>query len=89
MTSTSGSPQQSPRISTAAIVTHGRVDVHEAEDRLRALAERCGVAIVDEPRDADIEPNGEVAVYLCEQKSLLATLPETTFFSRYRDTFTS
>ena len=54
MTSTSGSPQQSPRINTAAVVTHGRVDVREAEDRLRALAERCGVAIVDEPREADI-----------------------------------
>src|SRR5690348_5759426 len=54
MTSTSGSPQQSQRISRAAIVTHGRVDVHEAEERVRALAQRLGVEIVDEPRDADI-----------------------------------
>jgi NAD+ kinase len=54
MTSTSESPQPSPRVETAAVVAHKRVDVHEAEDRVRALAERCGVAIVDEPRDADI-----------------------------------
>src|SRR5438876_1557563 len=45
--------------------------------------------LVDGHRVSEIEPNGEVAVYLCEQKSLLATLPERTFFSRYRDTFTS
>ena len=38
---------------------------------------------------ADVAPNGEVAIYLCDQKSLLATLPETTFFGRYRETFTS
>jgi NAD+ kinase len=54
MTSTSGSPQQSQPISAAAVVTHGRVDVHEAEDRVRALAERVGVEIVDEPRDAQL-----------------------------------
>jgi NAD+ kinase len=54
MTSTSGSPQQPQRISTAAIVTHGRVDVHEAEERVRALAERLGVQLVDEPRDAQL-----------------------------------
>jgi NAD+ kinase len=54
MTSTSGSPQQSQRISRIAVVTHGRVDVHEAEDRVRALAERRGVEIVGEPRDADL-----------------------------------
>src|SRR3954463_15358833 len=52
MTSTSGSPQQSQRISAAAIVTHGRVDVREAEDRVRALADRLGIGIVDEPREA-------------------------------------
>jgi len=31
----------------------------------------------------------EASIYLCEQRSLLATLPETTFFSRYRETFSS
>ena len=54
MTSTSESQPPSPRISTAAVVAHGRKDVHEAVDRVRALAEANGVAVVDEPRDADI-----------------------------------
>src|SRR3954463_9819197 len=54
MTATSGSPQQSPRISTAAVIAHGRVDVHEAVDGVAKLAERTGVTIVDEPRDADL-----------------------------------
>lgn len=47
------------------------------------------VVLVDGHRIAEVAPNGEVAIYLCQQKSLLATLPETTFFSRYRETFTS
>ena len=38
---------------------------------------------------AEIPPGEDVAIYLCEQRSLLATLPETTFFSRYRETFSS
>jgi len=54
MTSTSKSQPHSPRISTAAVVAHGRKDVHEAVDRVRSLAQRNGVAVVDEPRDADI-----------------------------------
>ena len=45
--------------------------------------------LVDGHRVADLEPNAEVAIYLWDQKSLLATLPETTFFNRYRETFTS
>jgi len=45
--------------------------------------------LVDGHRVADVEPNAEVAIYLADQKSLLATLPETTFFNRYRETFTS
>src|SRR3954463_14683157 len=53
MTATSGSPQQSPRISTAAVITHGRVDVHEAVEGVAELAARTGVTIVDEPREAD------------------------------------
>ncbi|HZC30858.1 MAG TPA: NAD(+)/NADH kinase [Gaiellaceae bacterium] len=47
------------------------------------------VVLVDGHRVAEVEPNGEVGIYLCAQRSLLATLPETTFFSRYRETFTS
>jgi len=54
MTSTSASTPQSPPVETVAVVAHGRKDVHEAVDRVRALAERCGVAIVDEPRDAGL-----------------------------------
>jgi hypothetical protein len=45
--------------------------------------------LVDGHRIGDVEPNAEVAIHLCEQKSLLATLPETTFFGRYRETFTA
>jgi NAD+ kinase len=54
MTSTSASTPQSPPVETAAVVAHGRRDVHEAVDRVRALAERCGVAVVEEPRDAQL-----------------------------------
>jgi NAD+ kinase len=45
--------------------------------------------LVDGHRVSEVPPNGEVAVYLCDERSLLATLPETTFFSRYRETFAS
>jgi NAD kinase len=36
-----------------------------------------------------LEPGDSVAVRLAEARSLLATLPESTFFSRYRHTFAS
>ena len=45
--------------------------------------------LVDGHRVAGIEPGGEVSISLSEQRSLLATLPETTFFSRYGETFSS
>jgi len=45
--------------------------------------------LVDGARTAELEPGASVDVYLCEQRSLLATLPETSFFRRYRDTFAS
>jgi NAD+ kinase len=54
MTSTSESTPQSPRVETAAVVAHQRRDVHEAVERVRALAERCDVSIVEEPRDAQL-----------------------------------
>jgi NAD+ kinase len=54
MTSTSESQQQSQPISSAAIVTHGRVDVHVAVERVKAVAGRCGVRVVEEPRDAEL-----------------------------------
>jgi NAD+ kinase len=48
----------------------------------------CAV-LVDGHRVGEIAPRGEIAIYLCAQSSLLATLPETTFFARYRATFSS
>ncbi|MFN2627888.1 MAG: NAD(+)/NADH kinase [Gaiellaceae bacterium] len=37
----------------------------------------------------EVAPAGRVVVRLGEQESLLATLPESTFFARYRETFVS
>jgi NAD+ kinase len=54
MTSTSKSTERSRPVSTAAVVTHGRVDVEVAVERVRSVAERAGVKLVDEPRDADL-----------------------------------
>jgi NAD+ kinase len=68
MTSTSESQPQSPRVESVAIVSHGRKDVHEAEDRVRALAERLGIGVFDEPRDADL------AIVLGGDGTLLRTL---------------
>ena len=45
--------------------------------------------IVDGMEVGKLEPGQEVDVRLGEQRSLLATLPERTFFSRYRKTFAS
>jgi NAD kinase len=45
--------------------------------------------LVDGHRVGEMPPGNEIAIYLCEQRSLLATLPETTFFGRYRETFAS
>jgi NAD kinase len=36
-----------------------------------------------------LAPGEQVAARLSEQRSLLATLPESTFFSRYRRVFAS
>jgi NAD+ kinase len=44
--------------------------------------------LVDGHPAAEIPSGGRVRVRLGAQRSLLATLPETTFFSRYRETFT-
>jgi NAD+ kinase len=54
MTSTSESTKRSRPIKTVAIVTHGRVDVQQALESVRSLAERAGAAVVEEPRDADL-----------------------------------
>lgn len=44
-------------------------------------------ALVDGHRFTEIGPGGEVRVRLHTKRSLLASLPEKTFFRRYRDTF--
>jgi len=46
-------------------------------------------ALVDGHRGADLEPGGRVVARVGPQRSLLATLPEATFFRRYRETFAS
>ena len=43
--------------------------------------------LVDGHRVADMRPRDEIAIRLGDVQSLLATLPETSFFARYRDTF--
>jgi NAD+ kinase len=45
--------------------------------------------IVDGRQVAELEPGDGLDVQLGQQSSLLATLPERTFFSRYRETFAS
>jgi NAD+ kinase len=46
-------------------------------------------ALVDGHRVGDLAPGGRAVARLGEQRSLLATLPEVTFFSRYGRTFAS
>jgi NAD+ kinase len=53
MTSTNGSTKHSP-VETAAVVAHGRVDVRDAVERVRAVAERAGVEVVDDPAHAQL-----------------------------------
>ena len=45
--------------------------------------------IVDGSEVGRLEPGQQFEVRLAEQTSLLATLPERTFFTRYRETFAS
>jgi NAD+ kinase len=45
--------------------------------------------LIDGHRVAEIRAGGDAAVSMAEARSLLATLPETTFFGRYRETFAS
>jgi NAD+ kinase len=54
MTSTSESTQPSRPVDAAAVVSHGRKDVNEAVERVRAVAADAGVELVDDPRAADI-----------------------------------
>ena len=52
-------------------------------------AEVSATVLADGHRVQELEPGSEVTVRLAEEQSLLATLPESTFVSRYRRTFTS
>jgi NAD+ kinase len=61
-----------------------------AELTLRnASADVEAAVLVDGQRVGDLTPGASLAIGLGDQRSLLATLPETTFFSRYRETFTA
>jgi len=71
MTSTSGSTQQSRPVSRAALVTHGRVDVEDAVDRVRAVADAAGVTLLDEGADPRA---AELAVALGGDGTMLRTL---------------
>jgi NAD+ kinase len=68
MTSTSELTERSPLVETAAVVTHGHVDVENAVGRVRAVAAEAGVTIVDDPREADL------AVVLGGDGTMLRTL---------------
>ena len=61
-----------------------------AELTVRNATPDVGAAVlVDGPRSGDLAPERTLSIRLGEQRSLLATLPETTFFRRYRETFTA
>ncbi len=53
-----------------------------------ATADVGAAVLVDGHRSGDLAPDASLSIGLGEQRSLLATLPETTFFVRYRETFT-
>jgi NAD+ kinase len=48
----------------------------------------AAAVLVDGHQVGEMAPGDEIAISLCEDRSLLATMPETTFFGRYRATFT-
>ena len=52
-----------------------------------ATADVSVCVLVDGHQVGSMKPGNEIAIALGDQRSLLATLPETTFFSRYRETF--
>jgi len=53
-----------------------------------ATADVSTSVLVDGHRVADIPPGAEITIRLDDQRSLLATLPESSFFARYREVFT-
>ena len=61
-----------------------------AELTVRNATPDVGAAVLaDGHRSGELAPERTLSIRLGEQRSLLATLPETTFFGRYRETFTS
>jgi NAD+ kinase len=54
-----------------------------------ATADIDVAVLVDGQRTGHLAPGAALSIALGEKRSLLATLPETTFFSRYRETFTA
>jgi NAD+ kinase len=58
-------------------------------DVVNRTADVSATVLADGHRVQELEPGAQVTVRLAEERSLLATLPESTFVSRYRRTFTS
>ena len=54
-----------------------------------ASADVDAAVLIDGQQVSDLPPAAALSIGLGEQRSLLATLPETTFFGRYRETFTA
>ncbi len=54
-----------------------------------ASADVEAAVLVDGHQSGALAPGASLSIGLGEPRSLLATLPETTFFSRYRETFTA
>jgi NAD+ kinase len=54
-----------------------------------ASTDVAAAVLVDGRPVGELAPGAESSIYLCAQRSLLATMPETTFFGRYRETFSS
>jgi NAD+ kinase len=54
------------------------------------LSAKTGVSVLaDGQRIGELSTGDSVTVRLADQRSLLATLPDATFFRRYRETFAS
>jgi NAD+ kinase len=61
-----------------------------AELTVRNATPDVDAAVLADGRESgELGPQRVLSIRLGEERSLLATLPETTFFSRYRETFTS
>jgi hypothetical protein len=54
-----------------------------------ATADVGAAVLADGHRVGDLAPERSLSIRLGDERSLLATLPETTFFGRYREVFTS